>query len=313
MTLMRRLHRDQAGSMSIVSMFSVVLLVFLLGLVMNSGRIIDQRVKIQNAADAVAWSSGVMMARGMNTLAYTNHLTADLFALTAFMREARDRNAETYITSILDNWERIGPFLATSEYPSFASLGLAIQEKVPYERQMVQAYSEWGSAAAESLLPVLEEILANHRVADFQQALTASTPTLALFVAEDAAKRHGQQSQMVHGIVWRASDEGVTADGQMNFFPTLPVVDPNQLAALGAGGGSSYVAESRAQRSQLANAYLRDWNNESLRAFDRYGKMSSVCWRWSIRVRASCLYCDMPMSRRPVRQSIWNGISCMSA
>jgi hypothetical protein len=282
MTLLRRMHRDEAGSMSIVSMFSLVLLVFLLGLVMNTGRVIDQRVKMQNAADSVAWSSGVMMARGMNTLAYTNHLTADVFALTAFMREARDRNAETYVTSILDNWQRIGPFMATSEYPSFAALGLAITEKVPWEREMVQAYSAWGSAAAESMLPVLEEILREHRIPDFQQALTVATPALATFVAEDAANRHGQKSQMVHGVIWRTSEVPETVDGQSSYFPVLPVVNPNLVALVGAESGGGYIQESRAQRQQLARRYLTDWNNESLRAFDRYGKMSQFGNLWRI-------------------------------
>ncbi len=41
------------------------------------------------------WIAGGVtdMRRGMNTLAFTNHLLCDVFALTAFMREARDGNA----------------------------------------------------------------------------------------------------------------------------------------------------------------------------------------------------------------------------
>ena len=47
-----RVHRDQRGSISIASVFALLLLVFLLGMVMNSGRQVDQKVKMQNAAGA---------------------------------------------------------------------------------------------------------------------------------------------------------------------------------------------------------------------------------------------------------------------
>ncbi|MDP7377414.1 MAG: pilus assembly protein TadG-related protein, partial [Pirellulaceae bacterium] len=55
----RRLHglnSDESGSISLASVFALVLLAYLLGLVMNSARQADQRVKLQNAADAAAHS-----------------------------------------------------------------------------------------------------------------------------------------------------------------------------------------------------------------------------------------------------------------
>lgn len=91
---LRSLHRNQQGTISILSVFAVMLLTMLLGMVMNVGRHVDGKLRMQNAADAAAYSGGVVIARGMNTLAFTNHLLCDVFAVTAFLREARDRNAE---------------------------------------------------------------------------------------------------------------------------------------------------------------------------------------------------------------------------
>ncbi|MCE9555866.1 MAG: Tad domain-containing protein, partial [Planctomycetes bacterium] len=85
------LHRDEGGTISILSVFAVLLMAMLLGMVMNVGREVNNKVQMQNAADAATYSGGVVMSRGMNTLAFTNHLLCDTFALTAFMREARDR------------------------------------------------------------------------------------------------------------------------------------------------------------------------------------------------------------------------------
>ena len=92
-------HRDEDGTISILSVFAVLGLTMLLGMVMNVGRQVDGKIRMQNAADAAAYSGGVTLARGMNTLAFTNHLLCDVFANTALLREARDRNSESYVPS----------------------------------------------------------------------------------------------------------------------------------------------------------------------------------------------------------------------
>src|SRR5271157_3317179 len=100
-TFLARLHRDERGSMSIVSVFAVLFLAMLLGMVMNVGKHIDGKIRMQNAADSAAYSGGVVLARGMNTLAFTNNLLCDVFAVTAVLRESRDQNAASYVPRIL--------------------------------------------------------------------------------------------------------------------------------------------------------------------------------------------------------------------
>lgn len=266
-------HRDERGSISIASVFALLFLVMLLGMVMNAGRQVDQKVKLQNAADAATYSGSVVLTRGMNTLAFTNHLEADVFALTAFMREARDRHAESLTPEILANWERIAPVFQSSEFPKFADLGLAIEEKVPHEREMIFTFSEWAAAASELMLPVLEDILANYRIPEFQRALVDSTPRLAQYAADEVARRHGQswpRPMQLRGVLWRTNADpvGGVSEAQRR---TLPVVDPEMDMI---PGQNNYIKQARRERSRLAHKYLAAWNDESLESFDRYGKMS---------------------------------------
>src|SRR5262245_43908879 len=112
--LPQRIHADERGTLSIISIFTILVLAMLLGMVMNVSRQVDNKVKMQNAADAAAYSGGTVIARGMNTLAFTNHLLCDVFALTAFMREARDRHAEPMIPDILAAWNDVGGVMSGS-------------------------------------------------------------------------------------------------------------------------------------------------------------------------------------------------------
>lgn len=279
--LMLRVHRDQEGSISIVSVFGLMLLVFLLGLVMNAGRQIDQKVKMQNAADAATYAGGVVAARGMNTLAFTNHLLSDVFAITAFFREGYERNAEQMSYPILDNWARVAPAFIGSEFTRFDQLGIAIEEKVPREREMVFTFSEWAYAAAEIMLPVFETILAERMIPEFQRALVESTPRLAQYATDEVARRHGQawpRPTELRGVLWRTVADpvgGVSEYGRR----TMPVVDPVMDEV---PNQEEYREDAREQRSDLAHEYLRRWNNESMQAFDDYGKMSQFANLWRI-------------------------------
>jgi hypothetical protein len=278
---LRSLHGDEGGSLSIVSVFALMMLVLLLGMVMNSARQVDQKVKLQNAADSATYAGGVVLSRNMNTLAFTNHLLSDVFALTAYFREARDRSAESLTPEILNNWERVAPAFQGSEFPPFDQLGYAIEEKVPAERDMVFTFNEWSYAAAELMLPVWEEILAQRMIPEFQRALTEATPVLTQFAADEVARRHGQAwpaSAELRAVMWRTNVDPIGGIGEMT-RRTLPVVDPVMDVTLDQ---DRYFHAARDQRERLARRYLRDWNDESLHVFDVNGKMSQFSNLWRI-------------------------------
>ncbi len=277
---LQNLHRDQDGVISILSVFAVLLLVMLLGMVMNVGRQVDGKIRLQNAADAAAYSGGVVMARGLNTLTFTNHLLCDVFATTAFLREARDRNSESYVPSILAAWEREAPVFSGSGFEKFENLGPAIDQKIPLEQELVRSYSEWVAAVSDAVLPLMEDILAAELIPQYQRAVVAAFPDIAQAAALEVAIRNGQPDfgrGKLLGALWRSSGQLVGGDYEMA-DPSLPVVDP-ELGIM--PNQSEYLSTARRQRESLANRYLGHWNSQAMAFFDRGGKMSqfSALWR----------------------------------
>jgi len=272
-----RLHHDQRGVISIVAVFTLMLLTMLVGMVFNVGRQVDGKVRMQNAADAVAYSGGVVMARGMNTLVFTNHMLCEIFAMTAFMREARDANSEKFVPEILAAWAKVGPVFSSSGFPKFERLGPAIVQKTSLEGQMVIAYSQWVAAVSQPVLPLMEEILSEELIPKYQRAVVAAFPDIAQMAALEIARRNADpdltRGRML-GAMWRTTGQIVGGDNEA-FDPSLPVVDPT------ASSEPRYLDDARSQRKRLARQYLRDWNNETMAAFDQQAKMCqfSTLWR----------------------------------
>lgn len=294
----RRFHRNQRGTISIVTVFAVLLLTMLLGMVMNVGRHTDGKIRLQNSADASAYSGGLVLTRGMNTLAFTNHLLSDVFALTAFMREARDRNSEMYTGDILAAWNTAGDLLIESGFPKFVRLGDAIHVKVAQEEELIRSFGNWAAASSDQILPVLEEILAMEMIPEFQRALVVTYPDIAQQAALEVASRNGQPDRgrgRMLGVLWRT--DALPVGGALEYYdPTLPVIDP----VLGSPwSDTSYLGRARRERRRYAEMYLgvggyspqwrwydgnwhaRSWNDEALVFFDREAKMSqfSALWR----------------------------------
>jgi len=287
--------------------FAVLMMAMLLGMVMNIGREVNNKVQMQNAADAATYSGSVVMGRGMNTLAFTNHLLCDVFALTAFMREARDRHSEPLVPEILAAWQQAGQVLSAAQFEKFQRLGPAIQQKVPDEQQMVNAYLAWASASSEAVLPMLEEVLSRQLIREYQNAVLDYTPGLAQIAANEAAIRHGRlrdgtisaERGPLQARLMGASREALRMSASMGAWnqqglanalpeeaylgaPGLPAIDPLEPAAQ-----DSYLwpeearNEARQERRQLAFTYLGHWNNEALAAFRMLGKMSQFSALWS--------------------------------
>jgi hypothetical protein len=273
-----RLHRSQRGTISILSVFAVLMLTMLLGMVMNVGRHVDGKIRMQNAADAVAYSGAVVVARGLNTLAFTNHLLSEVFALTAFMREARDRNSERYVPAILAAWNEVGPVLARSGFPKFDRLGAAIPLKTPLEQELVRAFSEWGAAASEPILPEMEEILRQELIPQFQRAVVQAYPDIAQMAAAEVARRNGDPAHgrgTMAGVLWRGDAMPVGGSSE-TVMRTLPVVDPEMEDVF----EGNYFKIARDQRRGLANSYLGEWNRRVLWFFDHRAKMCQFGALW---------------------------------
>ncbi len=226
----------------------------------------------------------VVLARGMNTLAFTNHLLCDVFAVTAFLREARDQNSASYAPQILAAWSKVAPVFSSSGFPKFTALGSAIQQKVPLEQQMVDTYSAWAKSVSDQVLPMMEEILSQELIPKYQRAVVVAFPEIAQSAARETASAERRprchRRGPMFGVLWRTDAQPVGGDAESSYSPddrTLPVVDP-ELDSL--ANQDQYVQTAVAQRRTLSHTYLDQWNAELLSGFDQLAKMSQFGGLW---------------------------------
>jgi hypothetical protein len=278
--LARRGHQDQSGSISILSVFAVLLLTMLLGMLMNVGRQVDGKIRMQSAADAAAYSGGLVLARGLNSIAFTNHLLSEVFAMNAWMREAHDRHAVSFVPTILAAWKSQAPLFGQSGFPKFDGLVASIPSKADAEQALVTSFTEWAAAVADGppgnpnagALPLMEAILRDNMISEYQHAIAVNIFGMAQQAAMTAA---GQNSQPDYGrgpmcgVLWQASTGLPLGGGDMRDWI---VDDPSRDPGL--------VPGSQAQRGVFAENFLEEWNAKVLTFFDYGAKMSAFGRLW---------------------------------
>ena len=70
--------KSESGMLSWGAVFGVLVLIVSFAFVGNSFETVNKKVETQNTADAVAYSSSVWLARGMNAVTATNHIIGEL-------------------------------------------------------------------------------------------------------------------------------------------------------------------------------------------------------------------------------------------
>ena len=189
-----RVHRDERGTISVLTVIILLVFTMILGMIINVGREIDDKIKLQDASDASTYSAGVVVARGMNAVAFTNHLLCEVFGMTAYLREGRDRGAEQMVPDILAAWSKIGPIFSGAEFQKFQDFGPAITEKVPLEQEVVTAFSEMTAIKSQVMLPALEYILGQPESMGGDPGNAFDSPIPAGRGADGAARRPGDDA-----------------------------------------------------------------------------------------------------------------------
>jgi len=122
MLLLRRLQRDEDGQALVLgAIFALVLMLCALSTV-NLGRAVYDKVQLQTAADAAAYSQAAVEARVLNFTAYTNRAMVVHYA--ALMA------ATTYLTWVHFLWAAIDPLLTILRAVPFAGAALAALQQV---------------------------------------------------------------------------------------------------------------------------------------------------------------------------------------
>ena len=228
--LATRLHRDERGVLSAMGVITIFMLTLLLGMIFNMGKQIDEKLRMQNAADAATYSSTRTLTRGMNAIAYSNHLLCEVFAITAYMRiinddieEGQPLESTQAAREALLKWQEVAEVLEregrAANIIKFEALGAALQRKIPLEEEVVTRYDEFIRAHSWQSLEVFEYILRGDGVVDyyasgkdpyvgippqggliteFQRSVMMNTPMLAQSVAEEVVRRHTEGQAEKH-------------------------------------------------------------------------------------------------------------------
>jgi hypothetical protein len=79
-------RRDERGQISVLFVFAILALVFLVALIFNTAKQTTRKMEMQNAADGAAVAGSVTMARGMNLMVMNNNTMADVLAVMITVR-----------------------------------------------------------------------------------------------------------------------------------------------------------------------------------------------------------------------------------
>ncbi|MCC7424036.1 MAG: Tad domain-containing protein [Planctomycetaceae bacterium] len=300
--LPREIHSDDRGAISVLSVFALLVFTFLLVMVVNVATHLDDKVRMQNTADAAAHSSGVVLSRGMNAITFSNHLLCDIFALTAFLRESRDRQGEAFVPEILDEWENAAQRYSSAEFEKYQRLGSALSEKIPLERELSSAFGELNAAAAEFALPVMESVLEQKLIPQFQYTVTRDTPELAQKAAFEVAVQNGlKPSQLASypnvpattpngrskqtAVLWHLRDDlGSFTDENDPNLRNMPVVDPTpgNTDYPSLQNPEEYFGQALTQRQEISKFYLEAWISDKMTVFDQEANLSQHNWLFRI-------------------------------
>ena len=257
------LKSDQEGSVSLTTVFFVVIFAMLLGLLMNIGRHADREIIMQNGSDAGAYTGGVVLSRGMNTLAYTNHLEADVFALVAYLREVQSGAA---VRRAIERLQRVGP---------------AQRQEAELERRVIEVFEQLNMAIAARVLSTFETILEQREFPEFQREFAASIPQMAMDAANEIVQRHAPANAGLAGddgagtyVIYRADSVPLDQTDESVQF-TLPVIDPNL-----AGVEVTVIERAVRERSRLAGRYLRELNGRMLAEVGAQTRLSRFARLW---------------------------------
>ena len=82
---LRHVRAQRSGKIALISVFTLLLFAILIIYVANVGRAVSEKIELQNAADATAYSTAIWEARSLNAITTTNHLMGELTAVTVIL------------------------------------------------------------------------------------------------------------------------------------------------------------------------------------------------------------------------------------
>ncbi len=94
----KRLHADENGKITLISTITLMFFLMLVCYIGNVGVSVKQKLELQNAADAAAYSTALWQARGMNAVTVANHMLGEATAMAVILESLGGRVQTEYGT-----------------------------------------------------------------------------------------------------------------------------------------------------------------------------------------------------------------------
>ncbi|MFY1828930.1 TadE/TadG family type IV pilus assembly protein [Myxococcus fulvus] len=143
-SLLRRLRRDERGQALVIGAVAMLVLAVTVMASVSIGHGVHQKIKLQDAADAQAYSLAVKEARAYNFLAYTNRaMVVHYSAMLTFM---------SYVSHALYLDMTIGKIAGVAKYiPGIGAIFAAVQK-------VIKAWKQAVDGIARLLIPILSAL-----------------------------------------------------------------------------------------------------------------------------------------------------------
>lgn len=164
-----RFHRDRRGVVSVFIVMLALPLLTLVGVNLNTGRVLEVRLRTQTAADAAGRSAAVWIARGMNLLAVANRAMPEAAAASVLVNAAppTHRQAVDRLNALRQNAPP------------------AMLQQIDFELRRLQSFIIAANAARSA---PLEQYLGE--LSRFQETVVRDFPNYAKKAAADYALEH---------------------------------------------------------------------------------------------------------------------------
>jgi hypothetical protein len=274
-----RFHRDERGVTSVLSLVAVLTFTMLLVMLTNVVRHVDDKVRMQNTADAATFSGAVVLARGMNSIALANHLQAETLALTALTRVLDERGSLSARQLRLMMEFILG---APEPFAPLADNRLLVN----YQRDVLSLMPQIAQDTTNEI--ALRHGLRRGQVADGRGP-----------VRFDPATDSGPRGPL-WGVLWRSSAVSVGSEDQEDpQLRSLPIVDPNldgtDITVLPNIGDWQSLAV--VQRLEISSEYLRNWVDDVAQAT---GRVDASLMQESMKQLLHLLEVEYPTTNLPM-------------
>jgi len=262
--LLHRLRKDEEGQALVLgAIFGLILALCVLSTV-GLGRAVYDKMQLQTAADAAAYSQAAVEARVLNFTAYTNRAMV--------VHYASIMAASAYLTWVHFLWSAIKPLCEVLQFVPYVGVVVRIIEEV---MQVLIAVLDWGVAL---LTPILAA--ANTVLWGLQEGAWAAVGTpLVGRLSKIAPEAHsGDTAAEPYEQIWPV----LTATANLTVFAKtrghdLLARDVADSAKILMNDKDAGVQLARAHMLEIANsarqpwvAYGDRWDNPSMIPFNRH-------------------------------------------